>query len=274
MARLLVIEDNPDNLELMSYLLKAFGHQVATAIDGAEGLAAARRDRPDLIVCDVHLPKMDGYEVARELKADRALRRIPLLAVTALAMVGDRDKVLAAGFDGYLAKPIDPPEFAHQVEAYLPASQAATAPPAPAEKEAPPARRVPLPAWRKGNVLVVDDNAVNREVIRATLEPSGFAVTLAKTVPEALARLRQEAFDLILSDLHMPIEDGYQFLRTVQDDPALHDIPFMCITSSVWGEQDRQRMLALGAVRFLLRPVEPEHLLAEVEDCLRRKSEA
>lgn len=127
MARLLVIEDNPDNLELMTYLLRAFGHQVLTAGDGADGLRVARREALDLIVCDVHLPKMDGYEVARQLKADPALRRIPLLAVTALAMVGDRDKVLAAGFDGYLAKPIDPQEFAQQVASYLAVRQGADA---------------------------------------------------------------------------------------------------------------------------------------------------
>lgn len=122
MARLLVIEDNPDNLELMTYLLRAFGHEVTAASDGAEGLAAARRGALDLIVCDVHLPKMDGYEVASQLKADPLLQHLPILAVTALAMVGDRDKVLAAGFDGYLAKPIDPREFARQVASYLPAA--------------------------------------------------------------------------------------------------------------------------------------------------------
>lgn len=122
MARILVIEDNPDNLELMSYLLTAFGHQVVAAMDGAEGLAAARRESLDLIVCDVHLPKLDGYEVARQLKGDLRLQRLPLLAVTALAMVGDRDKVLEAGFNGYLAKPIDPREFTRQVESYLPAA--------------------------------------------------------------------------------------------------------------------------------------------------------
>lgn len=121
MACILVIEDNPDNLELMTYLLRAFGHTVTAAQDGAEGLSAVAADTPpDVIVCDVHLPKVDGYEVARQLKADPRLQRIPLLAVTALAMVGDRDKVLAAGFDGYLAKPIDPQVFVRQVEGYLP----------------------------------------------------------------------------------------------------------------------------------------------------------
>jgi CheY-like chemotaxis protein len=118
-ARILIIEDNPTNLELMTYLLMAFGHTVLTATDGEAGVAAAHREGPDLIVCDVHLPKLDGYGVAEQLKRHPALSAIPLVAVTALAMVGDRDKVLAAGFDGYLAKPIVPETFVQEVEAFL-----------------------------------------------------------------------------------------------------------------------------------------------------------
>src|SRR5258708_7169802 len=118
-SRILIIEDNPANLELMTYLLKAFGHVPLTAQDGEEGLATARRQKPDLIVCDIQLPGMNGHAVAREVKADPALRGIPLVAVTAFAMVGDRDKVLASGFDGYISKPIDPETFVAQVETFL-----------------------------------------------------------------------------------------------------------------------------------------------------------
>ena len=119
-ARVLVIEDHPASLDLMTYLLHAFGHMTLTACDGTHGVETARRETPDVIICDVHLPTMDGYQVARLLKADAALSRIPLIAVTALAMVGDRAKVLAAGFDGYITKPIAPEVFVAQVEALLP----------------------------------------------------------------------------------------------------------------------------------------------------------
>jgi CheY-like chemotaxis protein len=118
-GRILVIEDNPQNLELMSYLLRAFGHTVLAARDGAEGIETARREMLDLIICDIHLPVMDGYEVAQHLKKHPVLRQIPLVAVTALAMVGDRDKVLSAGFDGYIDKPIVPEEFVKQIEAFM-----------------------------------------------------------------------------------------------------------------------------------------------------------
>src|SRR5947207_13285634 len=112
----------------MAYLLQAYRHLPLTALNGEDGLAMARREKPDLIVCDIQLPGMDGYAVAARIKADPTVSSIPLLAVTALAMVGDRDKVLAAGFDGYIPKPIDPETFVPSVEAFLPAGQRSARP--------------------------------------------------------------------------------------------------------------------------------------------------
>src|SRR5438093_2638873 len=125
-TRILIIEDNPANLELMTYLLKSFGHVPLTAQDGEEGLATARREKPELIVCDIQLPGLDGLGVARAIKAEAALRAVPLVAVTAFAMVGDREKVLASGFDGYISKPIDPETFVSHVAAFLRPDQRST----------------------------------------------------------------------------------------------------------------------------------------------------
>jgi len=118
-GRIVVVEDNPASLELMGYVLRAFGHVVYLAADGAQGLELVQSVHPDLVVCDIQLPRVDGWEVARRLKANPALNQIPLVAVTALAMVGDRDRVLAAGFDGYISKPIHPEDFVKQVDAFL-----------------------------------------------------------------------------------------------------------------------------------------------------------
>ena len=119
-ARILIIEDNKANLELAEYLLKASGYTTLTATDGEEGVRSARKEHPDLIICDLQMPIMDGYEVVRHLKKDPLLRSIPVIAVTALSMPGDRSKVLAAGFDGYLSKPIEPETFVRTVEDFLP----------------------------------------------------------------------------------------------------------------------------------------------------------
>lgn len=119
MARVLVIEDNPVNLELVVYLLNAMGHETLTAMDGNAGILAARQHRPDLVLSDIQMPGTDGYGVARALKADPALARIPLVAVSALAMVGDREKSMQAGFDDHLPKPIDPPAFMAAITRFL-----------------------------------------------------------------------------------------------------------------------------------------------------------
>jgi two-component system cell cycle response regulator len=118
MALVLVVEDQDENLDLMVYLLTAFGHETLVARNGAEGLAVAGQGRPDLIVMDLQMPVMDGYEAAARLKADPGLAEIPLVAVTAYAMVGDQEQILRRGFDGYLTKPIDP-EVVSELERHL-----------------------------------------------------------------------------------------------------------------------------------------------------------
>lgn len=116
---ILIIEDHPANLELMVYLLRAAGHICSVATDGEAGVQAAARERPDLILCDIAMPVLDGYGVVARLAADAALREIPVIAVTASAMVGDRAAVLARGFTGYVSKPITPERFVADIEAFL-----------------------------------------------------------------------------------------------------------------------------------------------------------
>jgi CheY-like chemotaxis protein len=119
MARVLVVEDQAENLDLMVYLLTAFGHQILVARDGREGLTVAAQDHPDLVVMDLQMPVLDGYAAAAQLKADPLLASIPVVAVTAFAMVGDRERIMAGGFDGYLTKPINPQTFVSEIERYL-----------------------------------------------------------------------------------------------------------------------------------------------------------
>ena len=119
-AQILVIEDNAANLELMVYLLRQQGgHRITTATDGVVGLAAAKTSPPDLIVCDVRMPNMDGYGLVHAVKNDPALKHIPVLAVTASVMADEQQKILQAGFDGYFTKPIEPATFVRQTEQFL-----------------------------------------------------------------------------------------------------------------------------------------------------------
>lgn len=124
-ARLVLVEDHPDNMELMAYLLKAAGYTYRCATDGAQGMEMIRQERPDLIVCDLQMPVMDGFEVLKQLRQDESLCHTPIVAVTALSMPQDREMVLRAGFDGYFSKPIDPERFVAQLETWLPADKRA-----------------------------------------------------------------------------------------------------------------------------------------------------
>jgi two-component system cell cycle response regulator DivK len=118
-ARILVVEDNPANMKLTVFLLEKAGHESIQAVDAESGLRAAQAQRPDLILMDVQLPGMDGLEATVLLKADPATRRIPVIALTALAMRSDEERTRAAGCDGYIAKPIDYKNFLAQVERSL-----------------------------------------------------------------------------------------------------------------------------------------------------------
>jgi two-component system cell cycle response regulator DivK len=119
MARVLYIEDNQANRLLVLRVLTAEGHMVLEAEDGSMGLEIARREHPDLVLVDINMPEMDGYEVASRLRALSQLDGVPIIALTANVLRGDRERSLQAGCDGYIQKPLDVDLLPSQVEAFL-----------------------------------------------------------------------------------------------------------------------------------------------------------
>jgi len=262
-ARVLIIEDNPINRELLDYLLRAHGFETLNAVNGHVGFDIACRELPDLILCDVQMPGMDGFEFLALAKGHEPLRRIPLLAVTALAMVGDRDRILARGFDGYVAKPIHPQTFIHTLSEFLPAARG----PAPGAPRPPSAYVIPAPA-RPASILVLDDSAMNLELERSLLGPHGYEVLTADTAAQALQIARARVPSLILSDVGLRHGSGFDFIRQVKADPQLRGIPFIFLSSTHWDEPSSRLGLELGAARYLKRPMDLEVLLAEIRTCL------
>ncbi|MES2126495.1 MAG: EAL domain-containing protein [Pseudomonadota bacterium] len=260
-ARILIIEDNPTNMELMVYLLKAFGYTPLTAFDGVSGVEAARQHRPDLIVCDVHLPKLDGYGVVAALKGDPELARIPALAVTALAMVGDREKLLAAGFDGYIGKPIEPDTFVSQLEEFLTPEIPVDAPepdPEPASGAQP----------GQATILIVDDHVLNREFLMTLLGYGGHRLVEAANGAEGLKMVKQEHPDLVISDILMPNMDGYEFVTKLHSDPETADLPIIFYTAT-YREREANKMAQACGVRWVLpKPSDPDVILRTVHEAL------
>lgn len=119
MSRILVVEDNRDNMTLIVDILTSLDHAVIEAIDGVEGVEKAKGEHPDLILMDLSLPRKDGWTATREIKADPALAQTPIIALTAHAMFGDRERAIEAGCDDYITKPISLPKLLEKLTAYL-----------------------------------------------------------------------------------------------------------------------------------------------------------
>lgn len=269
MALILVIEDNAVNLELMTYLLQAHGHQTLSAADGRAGLALARQQPPDLVICDLQMPVLDGHAVAAALRSDPLLRAVPRIAVTAAAMVGDREQALASGFQAHVPKPIDPQGFVPLIEGFL--AQRSGAAPRTDASESLGGMLLPdhLLAPRDGLVLLlVDDQPGHLEYKRDLLAPAGYNVLTADSAEAAWPVLCDSPVDLVLSDVMMPGMGGFALLRRVRAEPRLRSLPFLFLTSTACDSVSRQQGLALGANAYLMRPIDCQVLLAEVRGAL------
>lgn len=264
-ARILVVDDNRSNRELMLYLLGAFGYEAEGAQDGLSGLEAAQSGAFDLVLLDMLMPGIDGYEFARRFKADPSLASIPLIAVTALAMVGDRKRILEAQIEGYISKPIDPQSFVDSIELHLSEEQRANVRrPGAVTKEPAPAVVFDGPL-----ILSVDDTPANLQFLRAALTPFGYRVVDAGSVEEAILLLGRARPALIVCDVHMPGRSGFELLEYVNKEAArLGNVRFVFISSGGWDADRRRRAVSSGVATFVERPIDPERLRREIEQVL------
>ena len=248
--RILAIDDNRTNLDLLLYLLKAHGHEVTGCTSAPEALREIEEREYDVALVDMLMPEMDSFEFAKRVRANERLKKLPLIAITALAMVGDRERILGAGFDGYIPKPIDPERFIPQMLQFI------------GEAIRRSGKREQVASGPL--VLVVDDVEVNRQVIRGALAPFGYRIEEASDGHAAYEHIVTEKPALILCDVHMPGGDGFGLVEKVKGNAELRDIPFIFISSTAWQTRDKRRALELGAERFILRPIDPQKLLDEV----------
>jgi two-component system cell cycle response regulator len=267
-AEILLIEDNRDDLELMACLLRGFGHRPLSVGCAEAALGVASFRTFDLVVCDLVLGRMTGFEVAEYFKASDRLKNIPLVAVSALTASSCRSRVLGAGFDGFISKPISPEEFIFQLQRFVKADLTHNMPPptvvSPALEDRPAVQQ------HEGTILVVDDRPENLDLGRCMLEPFGFEVLTAGGVEEALASARKDAPSLILTDVHMGDGTGFDLVRTVREDRQLQHIPCLVISATYLEFDPRTEELGLDDTNFILRPIEPGALVAMIGACLEK----
>jgi two-component system cell cycle response regulator len=266
-ARILIVEDTPHNLQLMTYLLETHGHAVVAAVTGEQGIDMARASRPDLVVMDLQLTGIDGYEALKALRLMPELDAVPVVAVTSFAMVGDRDRALDAGFDHYMTKPIDPETFTEEINTRLSEHLRGSVPVPTGVKPTPIAE--PAMAGPNGrqpaDILVLDDSLTNQTLLRSMLEPHGYRVRTASTVDEAIAAADDMCPDLVLSDVHVGRRTGVDLLSHLRAVPILTIVPFAFITATTdWQDP----MLGDGRTRVIHRPIDPAALLDEVKALL------
>ncbi len=254
---ILIVDDNEQNLKLARVALECEGFDVRTATDGEAAIEMLRTVHPRLILMDVQLPGLDGLEVARRLKADPATRDILIIAVTAYAMKGDRERAMSAGCDGYIAKPLDPILLPGQLGEYLGGlpvrptpNPRAVAPPV--GEEAVGDGRAPI--------LVIEDNPTTRKMFRISLESAGHRVLEAHDARSALAAVALEAPALIIQDLNLPDMDGLDLAHSLREQLADKAVPIVCV-SGFLSRIDEARAAESGFAQVLVKPVDPLQLL-------------
>ena len=215
---MLVIEDDPGAVRLLRTYLEGDGYRVRVASDGEAGLAEAHRQPPGAILLDVLLPGMDGWDVLRALKADEALRDVPVIIVT---VVDEREVGLALGAADYFLKPVDRDTLLARLARYTFTTKV---------------RRGPV------NVLAVDDDPASLALVEAALVPEGFTVTSATSGRTALELAARQRFDLVVCDLVMPELSGFDVVAALQADPRTRDAVILILTAHELSEAEKARL--------------------------------
>ncbi len=240
----LVVEDDSPIRSMLADVLHDAGYQVVEAANGLEAIQALREGRPDLIVLDLMLPRMSGWQFLERSRTVLDQNRIPVVVLSAIQ--GHSDYPATLGVAAWFTKPLDVERFLGVVEDLT----GATSTPA-----------------RPRHVLVVEDEESVRNLITEYLEGEGFAIDVASSIDQARWRIAEERPDLILLDLMLPSEDGWQFLRSRRVDPVLASIPVLVISAA-----PHQRLLhakQLGADGFLSKPFDLDLLHALIDSYAR-----
>jgi two-component system cell cycle response regulator len=269
-GRVLVVDDEPLNVKLFKAKLATERYEVATASSGAEALAMVAEQAPDLILLDIMMPGMDGYEVTRRLKADPATCHVPVILVTALTGTEDKNRGLEAGADEFLNKPVNTHELLARVKSMIRLRQYQEQLGLRAESY----RRAQEAAasTRSGpTVLIVEDDERDAKLLHAHLVDVGARVLRANSQAMALVVLAQRSVDLVVLDVMLPDASGLELCRRIKQREATRRIQVLMVTC-VEDLETKIAGLEQGADDYLIKPVHPKELLVRANALLRKKS--
>lgn len=275
-AKILVVDDDPKNIKLMEGILISGGYRIFTAENGEEALRQVREVGPDLVLLDIMMPGIDGYEVTKQIKANPQSENIPIILVTALDGRNDKIRGMDAGAEEFLTKPVNPVEIEARVESMLKLkryrdqldirSQSRNRIPEISESEAP----VVLEEITH-KVLIVEDDEKDLKLILSHLEPMSYNVEVARNGSDAIKMLDQGNFDITLVDILLPGMDGFQVCDNVKNNEKIKDTQVLLITS-LNDLENRIRGVELGADDYLIKPYDPRELQTRMKALLKKKT--
>lgn len=273
MAKILLVDDSEPNRDMLARRLTRRGHVVIEAANGQQAVDMTRGESPDLVLMDLNLPVLDGWSATRQIKALPIAVSIPVIALTAHAMSGDRHKAMQAGCDDYDTKPVDFPRLLEKIDALLnPPETPPQQQPIPravesdrrAEDVHDRAGTITVPDGQPaGRVLVVDDTEANRHVASRWLRRRGLVVETAADGHQALQMIQRADYDVILLDVMMPGINGISVLRTIRESRTPAQLPVIMATAKD-ASDDIVEALSLGANDYVTKPLDFPVLVARV----------
>jgi two-component system sensor histidine kinase EvgS len=259
---ILIADDVSTNRLLLKAFFKNTKIRILEAGDGLQAVNAAEQALPDVVLMDISMPVMDGYEAAKKIKEQIRSKTIPVIAVTAYAMPQDKQRILAAGFDGYLAKPVRRAVLFQELSRFIPYTEDSVTCEVSSETDKKSADYGNI-VFENVTILIADDDEDNRSVIREFFQDMNIRILEAGDGLKAVTATEEHQPDIILMDISMPVMDGYEAIKRIKENITSKDIPVIAITGYATS-QDQKRITDAGFDGYLSKPFPRAELFREL----------